>query len=126
MRMMTLFALIAAAGCCCDEDEDDDNGAAIDLDATVKTYAEQALRADQTKTHATGEHPVAQAEMRRCAEALRDQCKTDEGKAAVRKAVDGRIESYDRARKIAPPGGAMEDAEFKWKAVQGLKQELGL
>lgn len=126
MRIVLGLSLLMIAGCSDTEEADESAGVDPGIDQWVATYAEQALRADRTKTHATGEHPVAKAEMDRSERALRDQCKTSAGKAAVRQAVDERIARYDNARQKAPPGGAMEDADFKMKAVRSLKAALGL
>jgi hypothetical protein len=94
-----------------------------DLDRTVRAYADAAWKADQTKTHATAEHPVAKSEMRRCEDELRDRMKSEAG--AVRNALDKGIARFDRARQVAPPG-EIERAAFRMKALQELKSRLGL
>ncbi len=121
-----IVAFLLVAGCAETKETAKPLPADSEIDRWVTTYADQALRADRTKTHASGEHPMAMAEMEKAEAALEELCDSHDGEAAVLRVIDERLSSFDHARKVAPPGGAMEEADFKFKTVQKLKDSLGL
>lgn len=120
-----IVALLFVAGCAETDEPARPLPADAEIDRWVTTYVDQAWRADRTKTHATGEHPVAVAEKEKAEAALEELCDTDEGGAAVLRLIDARLSRLDHARKVAPPGGGMEEADFKFKALTELRDSLG-
>ncbi len=123
MKWMTwTLALLAA---CAQSTPPPSDDPVAEIDKLVGSYAEAAWTAEKTKTHASGDHPRATAEMDRCENELRARFKKLGGKEAVRKSIDDGIARFDHARKVAPPE-EIERATFRMKALQALKAKLGL
>ena len=78
-KLLTLLTLIFVSGCAAKREEPvpslSDKGILVEIDGWLSARE----RAEATKTHATGEHPAAQAEMDRREAALKGMLQKDEG-----------------------------------------------
>jgi len=92
----------------------------------VDRWLAAALRAHGTRTHATGEHPAAQAEMRRIEEELRREDRA-RAVAAVEEALvdvrDCRRECEGRRSSILVQGRGLSPEEQKEAERLGLEAE---
>jgi hypothetical protein len=142
------IALIAAVGCVRSEKTTGPDPSAVR--GLLEIYIEAAETAEATKTHATGEHPAAQAEMRRIESSLRTRCATEAGRKVVRAEIDARIfrlrgeaegiegrmnslrvvgrgltpEEQDWLERGAP--AQIKALEFRIRELEILKKKLGL
>ena len=83
------------------------------IEEAVSAYGGEAERAERTKTHASGEHPMALREMERRESQLRAACATKSGREETRRVIGRHLDD-------------VQSSETRKRALQELIIRLGL
>ncbi|MBI2930459.1 MAG: hypothetical protein HYY16_02310 [Planctomycetes bacterium] len=103
MKRTMIGMVLVIAGCANSAHEAD----ATQIEQALRGYVSAATRAERTVTHASGEYPMAVAEMERHEAALRTACRTEDGRRAVARAIEEKLSTEAGSRVLVELKGKL-------------------